>query len=304
MKFLWIFTTAITTFFAYHTYTHTRIRYKDLESVMQQNLAVEKGLGIRKQVIKKKLTEYKQQVEDYYAQGQNNLEIAIVIQKYADSLNIDSIIPLKTNKDLSNKGSLGTQNIVLLNKYSLQLSNLIANKMRNDILVSTSILKEPDTSSIVNLRASYFSSLKDEIHYYPFLQQKTLTIQTDFVGITYMGVDYFARVGVIICTWEKIIAMAVPKSRIVKSGEKYKANIILVGSSRGTKVKSMRSTEGSLNIKGYVGEIEIPNVKAQSYNSEGKATKTLTGKITIKKADGSDTTFTLSTSYTVKKLVN
>jgi hypothetical protein len=98
--------------------------------------------------------------------------------------------------------------------------------------------------------------------------------------------------------------MAVPKSRIVKSGEKYKANIILVGSSRGTKVKSMRSTEGSLNIKGYVGEIEIPNVKAQSYNSEGKATKTLTGKITIKKADGSDTTFTLSTSYTVKKLVN
>jgi hypothetical protein len=63
----------------------------------------------------------------------------------------------------------------------------------------------------------------------------------------------------------------------------------------------MRSAEGSVNVKGDVGEIEITNVKVKKYNSEGKATKTLTGKITIKKADGSDTTFTLSTSYTVKR---
>jgi hypothetical protein len=63
----------------------------------------------------------------------------------------------------------------------------------------------------------------------------------------------------------------------------------------------MQVSKGKVIVKGEVGEIEIPNVKAQNYNSEGKATKTLTGKITIMKADGSDTTFTLSTSYTVKR---
>jgi hypothetical protein len=63
----------------------------------------------------------------------------------------------------------------------------------------------------------------------------------------------------------------------------------------------MQISEGKINVRGDVGEIEIPNVKAQNYDSEGKATKTLTGKIMIMKADGSDTTFTLSTSYTVKK---
>lgn len=51
--FLWIFTIAIVAFFAYHTYTHTRIRYKDLESVMMQNLAVEKGIAVTRQSTEK-----------------------------------------------------------------------------------------------------------------------------------------------------------------------------------------------------------------------------------------------------------
>ncbi len=55
--FLWIFTTAIATFFAYHTYTHTRIRYKDLESVMMQNLAVEKGIAITRADTRTTMTE-------------------------------------------------------------------------------------------------------------------------------------------------------------------------------------------------------------------------------------------------------
>ena len=54
---------------------------------------------------------------------------------------------------------------------------------------------------------------------------------------------------------------AFPKSKTVKVGKKYEAYMVLVGSSRGTKVKSMRTPEGNIIVKGYVGEIEIPKPK-------------------------------------------
>jgi hypothetical protein len=44
-------------FFAYHTYTHTVIRYKDLESVMMQNLAVEKGIASTRKNTKKQIND-------------------------------------------------------------------------------------------------------------------------------------------------------------------------------------------------------------------------------------------------------
>jgi hypothetical protein len=63
----------------------------------------------------------------------------------------------------------------------------------------------------------------------------------------------------------------------------------------------MQISEGEIEVRGDVGSIEIKNVKAQNYNSEGKATKTLTGKITIKKADGMDSTFKFDQEYFIKK---
>jgi hypothetical protein len=100
--------------------------------------------------------------------------------------------------------------------------------------------------------------------------------------------------------FDKILSVGFPQSNTVKVGEVYQAQMLVTTNSIQQRPQ-MQISEGSLNVKGDIGEIEIPNVKAQNYDREGKATKTLTGKITIMKADGSDTTFTLSTSYIVKK---
>ena len=299
--FLWLFTTAIASYFAYHTYSHTRIRYKDLESVMMQNLGLEKSIIRRRLDIQKQINDYKKDVEENYSQGLHNLEEANSIQKYSNSLKIDSLAFIETTDNLVNKASFSTQNINLLNRYGVQFANFVADKVCNEILLSTSILREPDTSNVAYLREMPFFPLTDETHYLPILQQQSLQIRKAFIRTTHKGIDDFARVGILVCRLEKLMVEAFPKSKTVKVGKKYEAYMVLIGSSRGTKVKSMRSTEGSVNVKGDVGEIEIKNVKAQNYNSEGKATKTLTGKVTIKKADGSDTTFTLSTNYVVKK---
>ena len=84
------------TYFAYHTYTHTRIRYKDLESVMQQNLAVEKGIKITQRDTKK---QYLLGIELVEMQGRSPKDVAILqkatnINKYTTTVlqEVDSLI--------------------------------------------------------------------------------------------------------------------------------------------------------------------------------------------------------------------
>jgi hypothetical protein len=294
MKFLWIFTTAIATYFAYHTYTHTRIRYKDLESVMMQNLAVEKGTEITRLNTKKQLLGAKDLVEK---QGNVPKDMAILnkaklIENYTDTnlIILDSLSFVAKNTKIDEKTSLKTQNIALLNEYHQKSPLFFA-------IQDTSLT---DLSEAI-------PSLWNNQKYCPaFIQKNSVGLRSKFVRIETKAVDKLtAKIGWggTCCFGCRIYGIASTKSQIVKVGEIYEAKMLVIMS--GTQIKpKMQVSEGKVIVKRDVGDIEIKNVKAQNYNSEGKATKILTGKITIMKADGNDTTFTLSTSYTVKKLVN
>ncbi len=144
-------------------------------------------------------------------------------------------------------------------------------------------------------------------HPLPFIQKNTVGIKRKMIHLSSRCVDKIISKITVGCGFDKIIAMAVPKSRIVKVGTKYQAMMFIDATIfNDRRIASLRPkiqiSEGKIDIhNNIIGYVTIKNVKAQNYNSEGKATKILTGKISIKKADGSDTTFTLSTSYTVKK---
>ncbi len=291
--FLWIFTTAIATFFAYHTYTHTRIRYKDLESVMQQNLAVEKGIKSTNKETKKIYNHgiYLTEKMGNTPKDNENLRKAKIIKNHTDSLFkiIDSLIFIAKNTNIDNKLGLDTKNIALLNKYTINYPQFIAKQ---------------DTA-LLDMVGEITSTFKNEIHHLPFLQQNNLHFQYVCNRIGYKSVDrMIARIGgVVLRCYFGSPVLVTAKSKFVRSGNIYEAFMFITDYTQSFK-SSMRVSEGSVEYSWSTGSIEIKNVKAQNYNGEGKATKTLTGKITIKKADGSDTTFTLSTSYTVKKLVN
>jgi hypothetical protein len=288
--FLWIFTTAIATFFAYHTYTHTQIRYKDLESVMMQNLAMEKGIKNTNRETKKI---YNHGIYLIDKMGNNpkdneNLYKAKTIKNHTDSLLqiIDSLTFIAKNTKIDDKLGLDAVNIALLNEYAINYPQFVAKQ---------------DTA-LLDMKGVITTTFKNEIYHLPFLQQNNLHFQYVCNRIGYKSIERMvARVGGVgFHCYFGIPIIKVAKSYIVKSGAMYEASVFITDYDKRWYPK-MQISKGIVNVRGEVGSIEIKNVKAQSYNSEGKATKTLTGKITIMKADGSDTTFTLSTSYTVKK---
>jgi hypothetical protein len=288
--FLWIFTTVIATFFAYHTYTHTRIRYKDLESVMQQNLVVEKGVKISNRETKKV---YGNGIELTEMQGRSPKDLAILnkaktIKNHTDSLLqlIDSLIFITENTKTDEKISLKVENITLLNEYAINYPQFVAKQ----------------DSALLGIKREVISTFDTKTYYLPFIKQNNLHVGYCYKRINYKSIDkLIARIGGVgFRCYFKIPILGVAKSYIVKSGNIYEASVFITDY-RTSCYPEMQISEGIIGVKGDVGEIEIKNVKAQNYNREGKATKTLTGKITIMKADGSDTTFTLSTNYTVKK---
>jgi hypothetical protein len=291
MKFLWIFTTAIATYFAYHTYTNTRIRYKDLESVMQQNLVVEKGYTLTQENITKEITFFTELTEKRGNFPENLLIIkkSNNIKEYIDSIinSIDSLV--FTTKD--KKNNLKPKNIAQLSNYRTNLSKFIVGY---------------DTS-LRELGQEFPLCLDTLTHPLPFIQKNTIGIKSRIANLSSKCVDRVISKISVGCGFDKIIAMAVPKSKIARMGKNYEAMMFIDATIfNDRRLISLRPkiqvSEGKVDMQNnIIGNIEIKNVKAQNYNSEGKATKTLTGKITIKKADGNDTTFTLSTSYTIKK---
>jgi hypothetical protein len=287
--FLWLLVGIASAFFAYHTYTHTRIRYRDLESVMMQNLAVEKGIATTRKNTKRQINGAKDLVEK---QGNVPKDIAILnkaklIKNYADNnlVILDSLSFIAENTKIDDKISLKTKNIALLNEYHQKFPLFVA---AQDTLLS--YLAEPITS------------LWDNQTYCPaFIQKNSVGLRSKFAIIEAKSVDKLvSQFGWLGMRFDKIYATASAKSNIVGMGKNYSAIQFISASIIQVRPK-MQISEGEVEVRGNFGSIEIPNVKAQNYNSEGKTTKTLTGKITIKKADGSDTTFTLSTSYIVKK---
>jgi hypothetical protein len=294
--FLWILTTAMAMFFAYHTYTHTGIRYKDLESVMMQDLAVEKGINITRQNTDKQVYNFIDLIEK---QGKSPADLRII--------NTITSISIATDTTLRLLDSMTVDNKLPAIDYKVRIGDEIINFMTNCGHKIPIAISKKD-SSLLELATSIIPFIDNTLHFYPFSQQAILAYKNRFARLETKGVDrILSSMCIITIKFDKVLAMASAKSHVVNSGKVYEAQMFI---SRGELEVfnhpincQMQISEGYIrtNFEGDVGEIEIKNVKAQNYNSEGKATKTLTGKIMIMKADGSDTTFTLSTSYTVKK---
>jgi hypothetical protein len=295
MKFLWIFTTAIAIYFAYHTYTHTRIRYKDLESVMMQNLAQEKGIAVTRQNTEKY---FAMMVDLMEKQGNSPADLRIVNKVKSIYVATDTTLRLLDSMTIDSKP------ITIDEKISISKENL--NFMTNYGHKIPKQISLRDTS-LLELATPILPFIDNKAHFYPFSQQAIFAYKNRFARLETKGVDRI--ISMISCggniRFAKVFAMASQKSWFLNVGNIYEAKMFISTSQLETAKQffncQMQISEGKVIVKRDVGEIEIKNVKAQNYNSEGKATKTLTGKITIKKADGNDTTFTLSTSYTIKK---
>jgi gliding motility-associated protein GldM len=111
-----------------------------------------------------------------------------------------------------------------------------------------------------------------------------------------------SQIGGVVIKFDKILAMASAESQTVAAGTKYKAKMFISASS--TQIKpTMRVSQGSVNVKGDVGEVEFTAPPATDYNDQGLAKRKWQGSITIKKADGQDTTFKFDQEYFIAKPV-
>jgi gliding motility-associated protein GldM len=111
-----------------------------------------------------------------------------------------------------------------------------------------------------------------------------------------------SQIGGVVIKFDKIIAMASAESQTVAAGTKYRAKMFISASS--TQIKpTMRSSQGSVNVKGDVGELEFTAPSATDYDDRGLAKRKWQGAITIKKADGQDTTFKFDQEYFIAKPV-
>lgn len=128
------------------------------------------------------------------------------------------------------------------------------------------------------------------------LESKVARVETKAVD------KIISQIGGVIIKFDQILAMASAESQVVAAGTKYKAKMFISASS--TQIKpTMRVSQGSVNVKGAVGEVEFTAPPATDYNDQGLAKRKWQGSITIKKADGQDTTFKFDQEYFIAKPV-
>jgi gliding motility-associated protein GldM len=109
------------------------------------------------------------------------------------------------------------------------------------------------------------------------------------------------EIGGVEIKFDKVEAMATAESRVVAAGTKYKAKMFL-GASVSNVTPKMSSSKGGIKMEGGVGILEF-TAQAGSYDAEGNSKQTWEGRISVTKADGGDTTFTLKEDYIVAKPV-
>lgn len=128
------------------------------------------------------------------------------------------------------------------------------------------------------------------------LESKVARVETKAVD------KLISKIGGVVIKFDKIIAMASAESQVVAAGTKYRAKMFISASS--TQIKpTMRSSQGAVNVKGDVGELEFTAPAATDYNDQGLAKRKWQGTITIKKADGQDTTFKFDQEYFIARPV-
>lgn len=102
--------------------------------------------------------------------------------------------------------------------------------------------------------------------------------------------------------FDNVFAMALPESKVIAAGTKYKAQMFITASSSSI-TPTMKFSGKSIDVVGGRGTIEF-KASAGSYDKEGKSKKTWKGEITIPKpTGGGDTTFQLVEEYIVTKPV-
>jgi hypothetical protein len=257
---------------------------------MQQNLAQENNIESMRNHTQKQLKKCEELTIEIGDAPKDRaiLNKAKMVKNYADSIfkKIDTLVFIENDNENNRKISLNHQNITLLNSINTEFSLFVS---KQDTSLS-------DLNGFMT-----FIQWDSATYLLPFINKQKLCIKSIAARIESKGVDKLtSQIGRMGWHCDRILGMATAKSQTVRVGKMYEADMFLTNCS--TQIKpEMQVSESKIEVRGDVGSIEIKNVKAKNYNSEGKATKTLTGKITIKKADGNDTTFTLSTSYTVKK---
>lgn len=113
-----------------------------------------------------------------------------------------------------------------------------------------------------------------------------------------------SRIGGVVIKFDQIKAMASAESKVVAAGTKYKAKMFITASSSQIKPR-MSVSQGSVKVNGNEGEVEFtaPALENSAYDAAGLAKREWQGSITIKKADGQDTTFKFKEEYFVAKPV-
>lgn len=113
-----------------------------------------------------------------------------------------------------------------------------------------------------------------------------------------------SRIGGVVIKFDQIKGMASAESKVVAAGTKYKAKMFITASSSQIKPR-MSVSQGSVKVTGNEGEVEFtaPALENSAYNDQGLAKREWQGSITIKKADGQDTTFKFKEEYFIAKPV-
>jgi hypothetical protein len=274
----------------YFYQTQTRIRNTDLEAIMKQNNSITRGIETTRKNSQKELREFDKIVK---ISGNSPKDVQMLkqvktIKNYSDSIFItmDTVTALPKNLKINDLTSLAGRNVEILNEYNTNFPKFIATQ---------------DTSLKV-LENDIRPFLYSKNNYFPLVQKNMLSLRYRFTRLENMGID--GVVGrVTYCgniRFDRIVGMAAAKSQLVEEGKTYEALMFIGGSDYAVTTK-MQISEGTLNVQGGVGEITLWNVSAKNFDNEGKAMKVLTGKIKVINPDGIDTTYTVSTIYTIKK---
>lgn len=275
----------------YFYQTQTIIRNADLEAIIKQNNATYQGMEMTRKNIKKMADDLRKNVRN---QGNHPKDVAILrqaetIESYADSVfnKIDPLKILPENVKINSIVNLGAEKMSVLEACNTNFPNFIATQ---------------DTS-LQELNKDIRPFQYSNRNCFPLTEKELLIFQYRMMRLERLGVDRIT--GHFGCglniLYPSIFVMTAPQSQVVEVGKTYEALMFLAKYNYAMRTK-MEISEGRVSLRNdNIGEIEIANVSATNFDKYGKAIKTLTGKITVPNRNGFDTTYTVSTTYTVIK---
>ncbi len=108
------------------------------------------------------------------------------------------------------------------------------------------------------------------------------------------------RIGANDFTFDRLIPMVRPNSRVVVAGTKYDAQMFMTATSSSQKLKMQVDGQELLVDGSGIGRLSF-TASGGNYAADGYAKKTWKGRITVQQPNGKDTTYTVSEEYLVAK---